>query len=422
MKKNKDIVLIVGGNFVNKGAQLMIDTVIHVLKTYYPTVTPIIIDSFPIKSKNFHYLNVEVISLPTYINFMYAMFRFKNFSPRFILSVIYRCLLSIKEGTFMLNFRNASKLLRLFRNARFVIDISGYGYRTDSGIMNYVQMVFADISSRYSIPYFYFPQSFGPFKENNKKERKINSQISQVITTASRIFARENKSVIEIAKLHEIKQVMYWPDIALLYAPLYQHKDEKIDYLDKISDSILIIPNARLNDKFNESRMLQFYINLISFLIKKGYKVSVIRHSADDAPIITKINNLIKKNNLLPDESVFILNKNLEPKIISQFICASKIVISGRYHGLVVALKHSVPCIAIGWSHKYDELMKLYNLEKYNIDLTLNPEENNYFKIILDAIENRDKLSLNIREKNNYLLSKFPIELFLNYSIGSLLS
>lgn len=45
-----------------------------------------------------------------------------------------------------------------------------------------------------------------------------------------------------------------------------------------------------------------------------------------------------------------------------------EVIVSSRYHTLVAGLSTAVPCIAIGWHHKYSELFNLFGLKKWVID------------------------------------------------------
>jgi colanic acid/amylovoran biosynthesis protein len=45
--------------------------------------------------------------------------------------------------------------------------------------------------------------------------------------------------------------------------------------------------------------------------------------------------------------------------LIGRFSC----LVGSRYHGLIFALSQGVPCLAIGWSHKYAELLSQFGLE-----------------------------------------------------------
>ena len=42
---------------------------------------------------------------------------------------------------------------------------------------------------------------------------------------------------------------------------------------------------------------------------------------------------------------------------VKSVIGSCDILLSSRYHALIAALSQQVPAVAIGWSHKYDELM-----------------------------------------------------------------
>ena len=48
---------------------------------------------------------------------------------------------------------------------------------------------------------------------------------------------------------------------------------------------------------------------------------------------------------------------------IKSFISNSYITITARFHGLVSALSTGTPVMAIGWSHKYQELLQDFNAE-----------------------------------------------------------
>ena len=43
-------------------------------------------------------------------------------------------------------------------------------------------------------------------------------------------------------------------------------------------------------------------------------------------------------------------------------------IVSSRYHTLVAGLSMGIPCLAMGWHHKYRELLSLFGLEQYAFD------------------------------------------------------
>jgi polysaccharide pyruvyl transferase WcaK-like protein len=69
------------------------------------------------------------------------------------------------------------------------------------------------------------------------------------------------------------------------------------------------------------------------------------------------------------DSSVTLVDaRELSAPELKVIIGCCDAILSSRYHTLVAALSQSVPSIAIGWHHKYQELFSLFNLAEYVID------------------------------------------------------
>lgn len=155
----KETVVIVGGNFVNKGAHLMVSVAIEIAKSCGNNVTPIVLDSFPITEREteYKYKGVRVLSVPFHLSFAYCMLNGMSFSPILLMRVIKSFLTGFISGKSFQHIKNGVSALRLIEKSAYVLDISGYGYNSSSGMMNFIQLSFCQHALKNSVPYVYFP-------------------------------------------------------------------------------------------------------------------------------------------------------------------------------------------------------------------------------------------------------------------------
>ena len=401
-----DTVVIVGGNFANKGAELMVSVALEVVRSSGDNITPIVVNSFPSsKEKKSEYNGARVLNIPFYLNFSYCMVKGINPSSKLLLRTVRLIFSGCASGRLFKEIRDGILGLKAIASARYIVDISGYGYNSSSGLMNYIQLGFSHLASTKLVPYVYFPQSFGPFDSG---ERLLNLQFKTAIESAANVFCRENTSISALAHITDKYSGGYWPDIALLYGKeaCAAKKPENID-MGLISGSVVLIPNSRLYDKFSEARTNDLYHTLISYMLNIGYRVTILKHSSDDIGAVESIKNAFPSG-------VCVLEKDYGLSTIDDVIASALLVISGRYHGLVVSLKNRVPCMAIGWAHKYDELLGIYNMMNYNFDLSKPLGKDEIYSQLEGVLSSRSSLSDDINRTNLNLLRKYPLSEFIS--------
>jgi polysaccharide pyruvyl transferase WcaK-like protein len=410
--KTKNKVLIVGGNFHNKGAELMVRTTISILKTVNVNYEPVIIDSFPDVNRNEKTSEFKVLNLPYYLNLAHVLFHGVNFNM-FLVGKVIRCFLgALWRKNILSDLKCFFELRAIKRETCLIIDISGYGFKTcnqQEDMFNYIQIFFSLLSRKKSIPYLYFPQSFGDFaKPDSFFGNKLKKDITNALNNAKLIFCREYKSLNSINEYSSCAQSTFWVDIVLLYS--YSKNNYQLPVLlnkEKAKNSVVIIPNSRLYDYYPQDEVDTFFLRAISCISEHGLKVIILRHSADDLGIVK---NLERK--ACDFNNVLVLASDYEIEVIDEILSSAFFVISGRYHGLIASLKNSVPCIAIGWANKYNELMDLFDLNDYLFDFRLECNYK-YNEVVKAMIKEREKLILRIKKTNLKLAEKYPLEKFI---------
>ena len=73
-------------------------------------------------------------------------------------------------------------------------------------------------------------------------------------------------------------------------------------------------------------------------------------------------------------------------------------LIGCRYHSLVLALKFGIPVIAISWSHKYRELLKEFNLERFCLEAD-ELDGNKLNLMVQEIMDDYENLSIQIKNR-----------------------
>lgn len=217
------------------------------------------------------------------------------------------------------------------------------------------------------------PQAFGPFEDP-----KLEEKMQIILKHADLVFARDRVSFGFMDALKVGKDNLFLaPDFTNLVKGKVPHKYLSFDF------DVAIIPNQKMletnNAKDNEAYPV-FLTQMIRLIQRqKRSPFFLIHESKMDRAIAEDINKTL-------DHPIPIIHEE-DPLVVKGIIGKSKAVVTSRFHGLVSALSQNVPCLATGWSHKYEMLFEDYGYseglcqlgqpEKYycdKIDMVLDPE------------------------------------------------
>ncbi|MCE7059708.1 polysaccharide pyruvyl transferase family protein [Dyadobacter sp. CY343] len=216
-------------------------------------------------------------------------------------------------------------------------------------------------------------QAFGPFEDSALKEK-----MKIIVNNSNLVFARDKYSLSYLKNISATQNNIHLkPDFTNLL------KGSVPDYYDPAKYEVAIIPNNKLleSNTFNSRENYVEFLNEITEIITASGKSPyfLIHEGVKDLKLATDVNKtFIKEIPILTVEN---------PLEVKGIIGKSYAVVTSRFHGLVSALSQSVPCLCVGWSHKYLALMEDYNFSeglikndelsgeslKSKLELVLNP-------------------------------------------------
>ncbi len=62
-------------------------------------------------------------------------------------------------------------------------------------------------------------------------------------------------------------------------------------------------------------------------------------------------------------------HEEMDAEQIRAFIGKCRFLVASRFHAMIGSLEQKVPVLLIGWSHKYQEVLDMFELGQYAIDL-----------------------------------------------------
>ena len=352
-KEDGGNVILFGGNLINKGAQAMTFTTVDQIKRRHPDKELYLFTRNEYDEKEKEKYDFEIVKF----DWEYAL---DIFSSGFDWS---------------LNEPKPEKdLIEILKNADAFIDISGFGLSSQTtpdelwGVLTQIgYLVRIMLAKEFSVPYFIFPQSIGPFDYDYPDNIIIHLLFSKYIGYPEKIFPREPQGV-DYLRPYSTKDVEKKMDIVLTNDG---YETENI-FSNNISfdqntisnNSVGIIPNEQLMKRADDTeKIYELYEEIIDLLKSEDKFVYILRHSQSDLYICENI-----KKSHHEDDSVMLLSEDINALELENIIKNFDFIVGSRYHSIIHSYKNNVPALAIGWANKYRYLLKYFEQLDYHYD------------------------------------------------------
>jgi colanic acid/amylovoran biosynthesis protein len=293
----------------------------------------------------------------------------------------------------------------LYKDVNLVIDMHGVRFAGSKSIGTNLMSASTIILPRLrGIPVVSFTQTYGPFGN-------FITQLTAKITlnATNLLFAREPESVEILESIGLGEKCQLFPDVAMTLpaastdelncsAAVRDFIFSNSSYIGVSLSTKVIREEKRLGlSPRYETLMAEF----IKWILEQGYRVLLIPHTHqphksndDDLRLAIRVFD----NHLKNFDSCLVVEDDLPPSELKALIAKSHIAIGSRYHSLIAALSTGVPALAIGWSHKYDGLLSLFDVKKFSMwadQVTLDELQQAFGNLVTQ----RDLYSKRIKEK-----------------------
>jgi len=382
-------ILITGGGIANKGAQSMLYITVEQLRKKYPNDKIILLTTAVGDYDNLK-LDVSVVNYYT-------------------LSALVNGMNEIKKLRRRVFPWKTKKIEGLFTDARLLIDISGYalGSNWHTHIVD-LYLLYFECARKYNVPVYVMPQSFGPFNYGNNNA--IVKRIKETMSYPQIIYAREKEGYDLMTGTMRLTNVRSSVDMVLLCksaspANIYINYNARV-LPDIKTNSVAVIPNVRNTDHMEKEIVLGYYKDVIRWLIEHEKNVYIIHHSKEDSSLCAELAGAFRIN-----ENMQYLDDEYDCFEYERIVAQFEFIVASRYHAIVHALKNNIPCIAIGWAIKYNELLKLCGLSEFSLNvrepLTKEIIEDTLTKMDLSKEQNKEKIAHAVSDlrKHNELFS-----------------
>ncbi len=209
----------------------------------------------------------------------------------------------------------------------------------------------------HKVPVFKLAQALGPFTNwlNHFFAKNILEATSLTVTRGSK--TAENLLALQLAA-----PTLQAPDTAftLTFKPKHLGFETR-------QNRVLLMPSSLMHKK--HPAYLELLTQTAKLLRARGIAVDLMAHSwktgteklrNNDWPLCLKIHQ-----DLGAPADMRMFGPELDAVDLKEIVSDYAVSVTSRFHGMVAALDTQTPVWVIGWSHKYQEILKEFDLENH---------------------------------------------------------
>lgn len=339
----------------NKGAAAMLESAIHTLGERLGDVDITLFSMYPAEdAAQNHYSNVDIVpaaprQLGVTIN---------------VLALLYRILPPVRGL-----LRRKSRAIRALTSSQILLDQGGITFTDgrEKFLLYNIASILPALNTR--VPVFKCAQAVGPFTN------PINKVASKVFLPRARTLVTRGRITHEYATGLGLKNLVAGADYAFSLDMSGTEAEELAKVLDisffDSGDVVGVCPSVVMQKKVDAAGgdYVRDIATFIDGLLADGRKVALIPHSVrtgtdkthnNDLPLCREI-----AGRLSTRENLLFADRELSSQQLRYLIGECDLFVASRFHAMVSSLAMGVPSLIIGWSHKYREVLEMFDAEEW---------------------------------------------------------
>lgn len=352
-------ITIVGPTFSgNKGSATMLVSGIENLQKILTVNKFHVFSYYPKKDRDINpYKKVEIYSISP-LNLVIKLFP---------LALIYRIFTILNlPGKNLERFKE----IRAIKNSDIVIDMAGVSFIDERKKFLPFNILTIWIALLLDKPVVKYSQALGPFNH------PLNKMAATFFLPKMKLIFARGKITENYLKSLRLNNVMLAADGGFCLKSSGKDKQfaEKIKLKNKVffgKKIVGISPSSVISQKCQKVGLNyeEILAQFCKYLIKSGINILLIPYSIrqnsssnfnNDLPTCLQISNLVDN-----PKHCLVIEEDLPPQKLNMIIKLVDFFIASRFHSMVASLSMGIPTIVCGWSHKYQEVLNMFELEKY---------------------------------------------------------
>ena len=348
-------ILILGGSAINKGAEAMLQTVRAELGDRIPGASFFIGDR---RARQWHPEGVEALGFP------HAPAQEPQGALRLARAVLHGVRAPEGPVHWLRHRRQLGYFEALADAVDAAVDVSGFLFSDQRGTTGKRLVPLIEVFRRRGTPFVLLPQAWGPFEKP-----AVRDLAERAVGAADLAFARDDISYKHLSALVD-GRVELAPDIAFLFraAPDGPERMRELG-LDPERPIAAIAPNMRVYERTGGEGEANLYGRALArvgrSLLAEGAQVLLVPHEilppSDGGHDDRYLCRLVA--DALDAPGVAAVTDDRPAGDLKALIGVCELMVGSRFHALVAALSSGVPSVAVGWAHKYPELLREFGLE-----------------------------------------------------------